>query len=746
DGRESLLVPALRIVGENVTITNNGAVTVIDLSSLTSAGNDVAIEGHGAVTAIDLSSLTSAGNDVAIENNEAATVIDLSSLTSAGNDVTIKSNTASTSIDLSSLTTVGAAIDVSHNTSSTTIDLSSLTTVGDAVDVSHNTSSTTIDLSSLTTVGGAVDVSHNTTSTTIDLSSLTTVFGDLVVSNNGDATIVTVGLAAVTGDFVLETTGTGLLDLSGTTVGGDSHLAVTGYDAITASTAEANTTVTLVNGAASMTAFLPDGAFSAGVDFQVSRLEPALLAPEFGMDANNEGVVVDPLIAYEFAFGVPTLGQPADLTFTIDLLALDAAQRADLLDALAGGQATLAVKGDGPDAVYQAFALCSAGAPAAVDECVAVTLLDADGNLLAEGSTAESAAVRFEGIVGHFSTYAVAIINHIPELGPLSVHASRVPEGGEFTLEATFTDADAGDTHTVTIDWGDGQTTHAAVQPVEGGFHLAGTHAYAAGGRYTVHVTVTDERDGTATAETTALVIGVGVQGQTLYVIGTDGDDLVQINLQDDGSFQVHASFLPDRGGFRTVDSAGVTQIIVLLGDGNDVATVARNVTTDVLIDGEGGHDRIAGGGGSNILQGGPGNDTLVGGSGRDLLVGGTGADRIVGNAGDDILIAGSLVFADLDAALFAIMAEWTSDRDYLTRIANLTGQGSGERANGSIFLIAADDPATIEDERTVVDDDDVDVLTGSAGSDWFFFDQNLDRATDLKDEVFANDLEWILS
>jgi RTX calcium-binding nonapeptide repeat (4 copies) len=62
----------------------------------------------------------------------------------------------------------------------------------------------------------------------------------------------------------------------------------------------------------------------------------------------------------------------------------------------------------------------------------------------------------------------------------------------------------------------------------------------------------------------------------------------------------------------------------------------------------------------------------MVGNSGRDLLVGGIGADRIVGNADDDIMIAGRLNFADQDAAVSAIMAEWTSSRDYTTRVANL--------------------------------------------------------------------------
>ncbi len=46
------------------------------------------------------------------------------------------------------------------------------------------------------------------------------------------------------------------------------------------------------------------------------------------------------------------------------------------------------------------------------------------------------------------------------------------------------------------------------------------------------------------------------------------------------------------------------------------------------------------------------------------------------------------------------------------------------------------------------MDDGSADVLTGSAGYDWFFLDEpdGQDRATDLTDEVFADDLDWILT
>lgn len=183
---------------------------------------------------------------------------------------------------------------------------------------------------------------------------------------------------------------------------------------------------------------------------------------------------------------------------------------------------------------------------------------------------------------------------------------------------------------------------------------------------------------------------------------------------------------------------------------GDDEIKVNGSVVVPAWLYGDAGDDRLQGGAGDDILLGGDGDDLLSGGSGRDLLIGGRGADRIVGNADDDILIAGYTAF-DYDAAgrlkasheqsLDRVMAEWASVRDYAVRITNLTnGSGSADRNNGSTFLKASGEGATI------FDDADKDVLTGSSGEDWFFFDTRQDRATDLKDEVFANDLSFLLS
>jgi Ca2+-binding RTX toxin-like protein len=177
---------------------------------------------------------------------------------------------------------------------------------------------------------------------------------------------------------------------------------------------------------------------------------------------------------------------------------------------------------------------------------------------------------------------------------------------------------------------------------------------------------------------------------------------------------------------------------------GDDNLQVTGNLTISVWLYGGPGADRLKGGAGHDVLVGDDGDDLLVGGQGRDLLIGGLGADRLVGEADDDLLIAGVVALEGHEAALRAVMAEWTSERAYGVRLANLRGEGSGERLNGTTFLRSEGEGVT------VFDDGAEDKLTGSAGQDWFF--ANLegtgvrDRVTDLHAAEFADDLDFILA
>ena len=117
---------------------------------------------------------------------------------------------------------------------------------------------------------------------------------------------------------------------------------------------------------------------------------------------------------------------------------------------------------------------------------------------------------------------------------------------------------------------------------------------------------------------------------------------------------------------------------------------------------------------------------TLYGGSGRGILIGGTGRDRLIGGSGEDILIGGTTRYDQNDVAMDAILAEWSSNRSYATRVANLRGTGSGPRLNGFFFLTSGGtDP-------TVLNDGEFDKLTGSNGLDWFFIGPG-DQITDRK-------------
>jgi hypothetical protein len=263
-----------------------------------------------------------------------------------------------------------------------------------------------IDLTSLTTVGGGLEVSGNTSATTIDMSSTTTVGGDLTIVDNGDAAVDMSSGTDVGGNLTVETTGTGSFDMGDGTVTGDATLDTTGYTDMSGNTPGGALDLTATRAEAVMHLQIQAATFATPVGFTVTRVDPVTLAPESGLDDGGDAATIDPVAAYQFDFDVPTLDRDATLSFDIVLAQLDAATRTDLLDALAAGTATLVTKGDGAGSAFQAFPVCASADTPTAGGCVQVETFDA-GGLPTNGTPAR---VRFSGVIGHFSTWAVATI------------------------------------------------------------------------------------------------------------------------------------------------------------------------------------------------------------------------------------------------------------------------------------------------------------------------------------------------
>jgi hypothetical protein len=112
-----------------------------------------------------------------------------------------------------------------------------------------------------------------------------------------------------------------------------------------------------------------------------------------------------------------------------------------------------------------------------------------------------------------------------------------VNDGDTVSISATFTDPGT-DTHTATIDWGDStvDTINPATSPV------TGSHVYAAGGSYTVTVTVTDD-DGAPGSDT--LLVNVSTAGNDAPLVDDD-NALVTV---DEGSTASNTGTVSDPDG-----------------------------------------------------------------------------------------------------------------------------------------------------------------------------------------------------
>ncbi len=110
-------------------------------------------------------------------------------------------------------------------------------------------------------------------------------------------------------------------------------------------------------------------------------------------------------------------------------------------------------------------------------------------------------------------TWVHWVENHPPEIGAIAGPADPVAVNTEVQVSASFSDPDADDTHTATIDWGDGTPVEAGIVTETGGSGtVSGSHVYADDGVYTLEVCVTDDDGAT----------GCGTFQVTVYPVAAD--------------------------------------------------------------------------------------------------------------------------------------------------------------------------------------------------------------------------------
>ncbi|HEX5614512.1 MAG TPA: hypothetical protein VFZ83_05105, partial [Acidimicrobiia bacterium] len=93
----------------------------------------------------------------------------------------------------------------------------------------------------------------------------------------------------------------------------------------------------------------------------------------------------------------------------------------------------------------------------------------------------------------------LTIGNVAPTAGPITTSPIVMEIGTPLTAGINFADVGTNDTHTVDIDWEDGNVTSATVTETNGSGSASGSHTYADVGLYWISITVTDDDTGAVT-------------------------------------------------------------------------------------------------------------------------------------------------------------------------------------------------------------------------------------------------------
>ncbi len=294
-----------------------------------------------------------------------------------------------------------------------------------------------------------------------------------------------------------------------------------------------------------------------------------------------------------------------------------------------------------------------------------------------------------DGLLSDTATSQVTVLNVAPQVD--SPADQSVTEGATVSLTATFTDPGVQDTHTASINWGDGAVEAGGVSESNGSGSVAGSHVFVDDGNYTVTVSITDDDGG---SNSVSFTVNVGNAnpvvdaGPDQTALLADTVSLAPASFTDVGVDDTHTATINWGDGtveFGVVTESGGSGTVA----GSHAYAAADNYTIAVTVTDD---------------DGGVGSDTLT------VTVGSSPNVRPTVDAGPDGIIDEGSTFTSTGSFVDPDDTSWTATVDY--------GDGSGAQPlalnpdNTFALSNTYTDDGVYTLTVTVTDDD------GGAGSD----------------------------
>jgi PKD repeat protein len=174
-----------------------------------------------------------------------------------------------------------------------------------------------------------------------------------------------------------------------------------------------------------------------------------------------------------------------------------------------------------------------------------------------EGTYTITTTVNHGGLF-RTATSTATVADATPVATPITPPVSVLP-GQAVALTAAFTDTGTQDTHTARFDWGDAapgahDVTAGTVTEANGSGSVAGTHAYAAPGVYTVTLTVTDTDGPTSAPVTFAVTVT-----QSAYLLNPSAGGALTVS--GNGSLNVPGRLEVDSSSSSAISAGGNASI-----------------------------------------------------------------------------------------------------------------------------------------------------------------------------------------